>query len=169
VPPQSCRRSWRRYSDGPSKKLRIVTSGVSGGKIVHGSVTRRPPIPLYVFCVPRTGATRTTLGFGVWGLSIVQGPFSAAPRPNPNVPIRDLCVAVGAGRRGRGGGGGGTTGQRRGCGAAGGGHPPRPPAPGAVRLRRPRGTTRPRHPPYGDQKVANRDIRVWHGATENGP
>jgi hypothetical protein len=22
---------------------------------------------------------------------------------------------------------------------------------------------------YGDEKVANRDIRVWHGATENGP
>jgi hypothetical protein len=23
--------------------------------------------------------------------------------------------------------------------------------------------------PYGDEKIANRDIRVWHGATENGP
>jgi hypothetical protein len=22
---------------------------------------------------------------------------------------------------------------------------------------------------YGDEKVANRDIRVWHGATEKGP
>ena len=22
---------------------------------------------------------------------------------------------------------------------------------------------------YSDAKVANRDIRVWHGATENGP
>jgi hypothetical protein len=22
---------------------------------------------------------------------------------------------------------------------------------------------------YGDEKVANREIRVWHGATENGP
>jgi hypothetical protein len=22
---------------------------------------------------------------------------------------------------------------------------------------------------YGDAKVANREIRVWHGATENGP
>jgi hypothetical protein len=22
---------------------------------------------------------------------------------------------------------------------------------------------------YGDEKVANRDIRLWHGATENGP
>ena len=24
-------------------------------------------------------------------------------------------------------------------------------------------------PAYGDEKVANREIRVWHGATENGP
>jgi hypothetical protein len=24
-------------------------------------------------------------------------------------------------------------------------------------------------PPYGDEKVANRDTKVWHGATENGP
>jgi hypothetical protein len=23
--------------------------------------------------------------------------------------------------------------------------------------------------PYSDEKVANRDIRVWHGAIENGP
>ena len=23
--------------------------------------------------------------------------------------------------------------------------------------------------PYSDEKVANRDTRVWHGATENGP
>jgi hypothetical protein len=27
-----------------------------------------------------------------------------------------------------------------------------------------------RAPPcYSDEKVANREIRVWHGATENGP
>ena len=26
-----------------------------------------------------------------------------------------------------------------------------------------------RLPPYGDAKVANREIRVWHGATEKGP
>ena len=26
-----------------------------------------------------------------------------------------------------------------------------------------------RRPPYSDAKVANRDIRVWRGATENGP
>jgi hypothetical protein len=26
------------------------------------------------------------------------------------------------------------------------------------------------HPtPYGDEKVANRETKVWHGATENGP
>jgi hypothetical protein len=23
--------------------------------------------------------------------------------------------------------------------------------------------------PYSDERVANRDVRVWHGATENGP
>jgi hypothetical protein len=26
-----------------------------------------------------------------------------------------------------------------------------------------------RPPRYGDEKVANRDTKVWHGATENGP
>jgi hypothetical protein len=25
------------------------------------------------------------------------------------------------------------------------------------------------HPRHSDEKVANREIRVWHGATENGP
>jgi hypothetical protein len=25
------------------------------------------------------------------------------------------------------------------------------------------------HPAYGDEKAANREIRVWHGATEKGP
>jgi hypothetical protein len=31
-------------------------------------------------------------------------------------------------------------------------------------------TTRaPHHAAYGDEKVANREIRVWHGATEKGP
>ena len=25
------------------------------------------------------------------------------------------------------------------------------------------------HTAYGDEKVANREIRVWHGATEKGP
>jgi hypothetical protein len=25
------------------------------------------------------------------------------------------------------------------------------------------------HTPYCDQKVANRDTKVWHGATEKGP
>jgi hypothetical protein len=31
-----------------------------------------------------------------------------------------------------------------------------------------RGFLQPRSP-YGDEKNANRDIRVWHGATEKGP
>jgi hypothetical protein len=26
-----------------------------------------------------------------------------------------------------------------------------------------------RRPAYGDEEVANREIRVWHGATEKGP
>jgi hypothetical protein len=29
-----------------------------------------------------------------WGLSIVQGPFSVAPCPNPNITIRNFCIAV---------------------------------------------------------------------------
>jgi hypothetical protein len=29
--------------------------------------------------------------------------------------------------------------------------------------------SRPATAPYGDAKVANRGIRVWHGATEKGP
>jgi hypothetical protein len=29
-----------------------------------------------------------------WGLSIVQGPFSVAPCPNPKVTIRNCCIAV---------------------------------------------------------------------------
>ena len=41
------------------------------------------------------------------------------------------------------------------------------------RTRRPRRVAgrRPVPPgaPYGDATVANRDIRVWHGATEKGP
>ena len=25
------------------------------------------------------------------------------------------------------------------------------------------------YPPYSDEKVANRDTKIWHGAIENGP
>jgi hypothetical protein len=43
-------------------KLRIVTDFV--WEIAHGAVSRRPPNPLDTR-VPRTGATRTTTGFGI--------------------------------------------------------------------------------------------------------
>jgi hypothetical protein len=46
------------------------------GDELTGAVTRRPPISLYT-CVPHTGGY--TYAVGVWDLSIVQGPFSAAP------------------------------------------------------------------------------------------
>jgi hypothetical protein len=41
--------------------------------------------------------------------------------------------------------------------------PPHTVAAGCVALLLPPPTT------YGDEKVANRDITVWHGATETGP
>jgi hypothetical protein len=44
--------------------------------VAHAAVSRRPPIPL------DTTVTRTegyAYDVGVWGLSIVQGPFSVAP------------------------------------------------------------------------------------------
>jgi hypothetical protein len=43
----------------------------------HEAVSRRPPIPLYTI-VPRTHMY--TYDATVWDLSIVQGPFSVAPR-----------------------------------------------------------------------------------------
>jgi hypothetical protein len=50
----------------------------------------------------------------------------------------------------------------------------RTPGRGLRRWERPRhsaarATRRSQTPRYGDEKVANREIRVWHGATENGP
>jgi hypothetical protein len=63
----------------------------SGGRSLTRFVSRRPPISLYMR-VPRTGGYAYDVG--VWGLSIVQGPFSVAPVPNPRVTIRSFCVAV---------------------------------------------------------------------------
>ena len=61
------------------QKLRIVTLGISGGRSLTGPlITRRPPISLYAM-VPRTEGYAYDVG--VWGLSIVQGPFSVAPCP----------------------------------------------------------------------------------------
>ena len=52
-----------------------------GGEIAHAAVSRRPPISLCTI-VPRTHMY--TYAPRVWALSIVQGPFSVAPCPNPN-------------------------------------------------------------------------------------
>jgi hypothetical protein len=62
-----------------------------GWGIAHGAVTRRPSISPYTMA-PRTGGY--AYDFGVWDLSIVQGPFSVAPCQTPNVAIRNLCIAV---------------------------------------------------------------------------
>jgi hypothetical protein len=59
-----------------TKRLRIVTLRDFGCGIAHAPVSRRPPISLYAM-VPRTGGY--TCDASVWGLSIVQGPFSVAP------------------------------------------------------------------------------------------
>jgi hypothetical protein len=58
-----------------------------GRAIAHGAVSRRPPIS-FDTVVPRTGSY--TYDVGVWGLSVVQGPFSVAPVPTPSVTIRSL-------------------------------------------------------------------------------
>ena len=47
------------------KRLRIVTSGVSGGKSLTGAVSRRPPVPLDTMYYPVPRATRTKRVFGV--------------------------------------------------------------------------------------------------------
>jgi hypothetical protein len=57
------------------EKVRIVTWDFGLG-IGHGAVSRRPPISLDTM-VPRTEGY--TYDAGVWGLYIVQGPFSDAP------------------------------------------------------------------------------------------
>ena len=74
------------------EKLRIVTSGVSGGRWVHAAVSRRPPISLYAI------AARShvfTYGASVWDKTLVQGPFSVAPFlcRTQTIPIRNFCVA----------------------------------------------------------------------------
>jgi hypothetical protein len=58
------------------QQSRIVTGRDSGWGIAHGAVSRSPPISSTRW-YPVPEATRTALG--VWDLSLVQGPFSAAP------------------------------------------------------------------------------------------
>jgi hypothetical protein len=56
-----------------------------GWETAHAFVSRRPPIPLSTI-VARTHMY--THAAPVWGLSIVQGPFSVAPCPNPSGTLR---------------------------------------------------------------------------------
>jgi hypothetical protein len=67
--------------------VRIVRRMYVGWEIAHGAVTRRPPISLHTI-VPRTGGF--TYDVGVWGLSIVQGPFSVAPCQTPTLRFATL-------------------------------------------------------------------------------
>jgi hypothetical protein len=67
---------FHRSTTADGKKLRIVTLRISGGRSLTGPIrdarrfpsTRWNPIPVGYAC-----------DVGVWGLSIVQGPFSVAP------------------------------------------------------------------------------------------
>jgi hypothetical protein len=172
-------------------KLRISDFRDFGWEIAHAAVTRRPPISLYTM-VPRTESYAYAVG--VWDLSIVQGPFSVAPVPNPSVTIRQLfrrCEALHwlfpqplmtHLAHPRGSRGGGETRREH--------QPPqlrlcpsrrqmrleqlRNNGAGPLRLPLRHGRVVLRvearlHHPYGDEKFANRDTRVWHGATETGP
>jgi hypothetical protein len=57
-----------------------------GWEIAHAAVTRRPPMSVYAM-VPYRGLRR-----GFWDLSVVQGPFSVNPVPNPNVTTRHFFI-----------------------------------------------------------------------------
>jgi hypothetical protein len=69
------------------------------GDIAHGAVSRRPPISLYTM-VARTGGYAYDVG--VWDLSVVQGPIFCRAVPNPNVTIRNFCIAAQRRRRATG-------------------------------------------------------------------
>jgi hypothetical protein len=69
------------------ENLRIVTVRDFGWEITHQAVSRRPPISLHTM-VARTHMH--TYDANVWDLSLVQGPFSVAPCPNPNRSIRNF-------------------------------------------------------------------------------
>jgi hypothetical protein len=69
----------------------------------HAAVSRRPPIS-FSRIVGRAGGY--THAVNCWDWSTVQGPFSVAPCPNPNVTIRisggaDVARAAAAARRPR--------------------------------------------------------------------
>jgi hypothetical protein len=71
--------------------LRIVTRGFLGGRSLTKPLTRRPPVSLYTM-ITRTGGY--TYDVGVWDLFIIQGPIFCRAVPNPNVAIRNFCIAV---------------------------------------------------------------------------
>jgi hypothetical protein len=73
-----------------TKKLRIVTVGISGGSRAHAAVSRRAPVSLCTIVARTEGYTYAAK---VWALFIVQGPFSVAPCETPNVTIRITCAS----------------------------------------------------------------------------
>jgi hypothetical protein len=77
----------------------IVTVGISRGGSLTRAVTRRPPVSLHTM-VPRTAGYAYDVG--VWGSSIVQGPFSVAPCQTLSVTIRNFFIVVRSSARGRG-------------------------------------------------------------------
>jgi hypothetical protein len=62
-----------------------------GWEIAHAAVTRLPPISLYAVVARTAGYT---FAAKVCDLSLVQGPFSAAPCRNLPLTIRNFCIDV---------------------------------------------------------------------------
>jgi hypothetical protein len=83
----------RGYSD--AKKLRIVMVGFRVGDRSRGRYATPADFPRHDM-VPCTGGYAYAVG--VWDLSIVQGPLSVAPCPNPNV-LRFATFSFAVGRR----------------------------------------------------------------------
>ena len=68
------------------------TVGISGGGDgLTRPFPRRPPNPLDTMVARTEGYTCTAI---LWGLSIVQGPFSVAPRPTYKLRIATFFIAA---------------------------------------------------------------------------
>ena len=74
-------------SAAKKRGLRIGTGGMAGGRGAHAAVSRRPPASLCTNVVRGLHARRASL-------SLVQGAFPVAPCAEPNVTIRNSCIAV---------------------------------------------------------------------------